>query len=64
MVRDPFCGAQIQPHHAACRSVYKGRTHYFCCPSCQFDFLQSPERWLRQEQKIAGLREERGPRRW
>jgi Cu+-exporting ATPase len=46
MEKDLICGAEIWPEYAACRSQYRGKTYFFCCPSCQHEFDSDPERWL------------------
>lgn len=47
MHQDPVCDVQIEPEYAACRAMYRGRVYFFCCPSCEDEFRQDPERWLR-----------------
>ena len=44
-VKDPVCKMDIQPQDAAGTSDYKGRTYYFCAPSCKQAFDQNPERY-------------------
>lgn len=51
MHQDPVCEVPIEPAYAACRVVYRGRVFYFCCPSCEDEFRQDPERWLRNGQR-------------
>lgn len=31
---------------AAGKSVYKGKTYYFCCPSCKPKFDKDPDRYI------------------
>jgi len=52
MEKDPICGAEIMREYAACQSTYRGRNYYFCCPSCQDDFDQDPERWSRPDEPL------------
>ena len=39
-VRDPVCGAVIQPQQAYGSTLYKDERYYFCCPVCQGAFQQ------------------------
>ena len=43
-VRDPVCGMEINPQHAAATTAYQGQTFYFCRVQCQEQFDQSLER--------------------
>ena len=45
-VRDPVCGALIQPQQAYGSAVHEGERYYFCCPVCQGAFLKEPARYL------------------
>lgn len=45
-VRDPVCGAVIQPHQTYGSTVYKDERYYFCCPVCQGAFHQHPETYV------------------
>jgi signal transduction histidine kinase len=45
-VKDPVCGAQIQPQQAYGSVRYEGEKYYFCCPVCQGAFQQNPETYL------------------
>lgn len=42
-VRDPVCGAMIEPQQAYGSTEYQGERYYFCCPVCQGAFQRSPE---------------------
>jgi Cu+-exporting ATPase len=44
---DPVCQMQVDPAQAADRSVYNGRTYYFCCTGCRVKFEADPERYLK-----------------
>lgn len=35
MTKDPVCGLQIDEKQAAAKGAYKGRTYYFCSPTCK-----------------------------
>jgi signal transduction histidine kinase/YHS domain-containing protein len=45
-VRDPVCGAIIQPHQAYGSVQYKDHRYYFCCPVCQGAFQSDPDLYL------------------
>jgi Cu+-exporting ATPase len=46
MERDPVCGMMVDPKKAAAKSEYKGRTYFFCAPSCKVAFDKDPEKYL------------------
>jgi xanthine dehydrogenase accessory factor len=39
---DPICGMTVQVASARYRSVYEGKTYYFCSPGCLTKFEESP----------------------
>jgi len=43
MAKDPVCGMDVDPKEAAGRTVYKGKTYYFCSSSCKDSFDGDPE---------------------
>ena len=45
-VRDPVCGAVIEPNKAYGSVDHEGQRHYFCCPVCQGAFRQNPNLYL------------------
>lgn len=45
-VRDPVCGAIIEPQRAFGSSVFEGQRHYFCCPVCQGAFQRDPSTYI------------------
>ena len=47
MARDPVCGMEVDPHRAAATSEYQGQTNYFCSPSCNQQFDQNPQQYVR-----------------
>jgi P-type Cu+ transporter len=49
MVLDPVCGMTIDPAEAAGQYEYRGKTYYFCHPSCLERFQASPEEFLSDE---------------
>jgi YHS domain-containing protein len=48
MAVDPVCGMQVDENSAAATYEYKGKTYYFCAPSCKEDFVKDPEKYLRE----------------
>jgi P-type Cu+ transporter len=46
MVIDPVCGMTIDPETAAGSHEYRGRTYYFCNPTCLERFKADPEGFL------------------
>lgn len=48
----PVMGTNIPDvSKAAGKSVYKGRTYYFCCPSCKPEFDKNPEKYVKKQGK-------------
>ena len=45
-VRDPVCGAIIEPEQAFGSNKYEGKRYYFCCPVCQGAFQKETELYL------------------
>ena len=42
MVTDPVCKMTIDEKDAAGKSEYKGKTYYFCAPTCKATFDANP----------------------
>lgn len=49
LVTDPVCGMKIDPKTAAGKSVYAGKTYYFCSKNEKAEFDKDPETYLRQD---------------
>ncbi len=45
MARDPVCGMEVDPKHAAGTSTHEGVTFYFCSPGCKRTFDKDPHRY-------------------
>ncbi len=43
MSHDPVCGMDVEDEAHAPKSIYKGRTYYFCCDGCKEEFDAHPE---------------------
>lgn len=46
LVKDPVCGMDVDPDHAAGSHEYAGKTYYFCNPRCLEKFRSEPARYL------------------
>lgn len=44
--KDPVCGMNVDPQHAAAESEYNGKHYYFCCSGCKTKFDADPESYL------------------
>ncbi|MFQ6031378.1 MAG: YHS domain-containing protein [Candidatus Zixiibacteriota bacterium] len=53
MAKDPVCHMQVDEKAPAATSTYKGKTYYFCSPTCQWAFQQNPKKFLKGKAKIA-----------
>ncbi len=47
-VRCPVMGNVVADPSTAAKSVYKGKTYYFCCPGCKPRFDADPESFLKK----------------
>jgi YHS domain-containing protein len=48
-VVDPVCGMSIDPAKAAAKSVYAGKTYYFCTEEDKKLFDKDPEKYLKKK---------------
>jgi YHS domain-containing protein len=46
MAVDPVCKMNVDEKKAKHKSVYKGKTYYFCAPGCKISFDENPEKYL------------------
>lgn len=53
--KDPVCGMELSYLTATDTVEYKGRTYYFCAPTCRETFEETPEVFVRQHRQH-GLR--------
>jgi YHS domain-containing protein len=51
MAKDPVCKMECDEKTAPGKSVYKGKTYYFCAPGCKKAFDKDPEKFLPQPRK-------------
>lgn len=45
MAMDPVCNMMVDEKTAKLKSVYKGKTYYFCAPGCKKTFDANPEKY-------------------
>lgn len=45
MAKDPICGMSVDESSAAGKTLYKGKTYYFCCAGCKAKCEQEPEKY-------------------
>ncbi|MBC8500383.1 MAG: YHS domain-containing protein [Nanoarchaeota archaeon] len=50
MAKDPVCNMDVDEKKAA-KADYKGKTYYFCSPSCQWAFNSNPKQFLSEKNK-------------
>lgn len=48
---DPVCGKRINANKAHIKIVYEGKIYYLCCPVCQREFEQNPEKYIHNQRK-------------
>jgi Cu+-exporting ATPase len=46
MAKDPVCGMNVDEKTAKHKSEYKGKTYYFCMPSCKATFDKNPAKYI------------------
>ncbi len=49
----PVTGKPVKDLNSAPKSEYKGKTYYFCCPSCKEKFDKDPEKYVGKGQQGA-----------
>jgi len=47
MERDPVCGMMVDPNRAAGRSLFQGKTYYFCSAGCKASFDRTPAKFVK-----------------
>lgn len=45
MAMDPVCNMEVDEKTTKLKSVYKGKTYYFCAPGCKAIFDENPEKY-------------------
>jgi YHS domain-containing protein len=46
MAKDLVCGMDVDEKTAKWKSIYKGRTYYFCAPGCKNAFDEQPDQYI------------------
>jgi len=46
MAIDPVCGMEVDENGAKDRSLFEGRTFYFCSQDCREEFDEAPEEYV------------------
>lgn len=46
MDRDPVCGKRMNRNKAHVTIRYDGKEYLLCCPKCQAEFEQAPEKYV------------------
>ncbi len=47
MAKDPVCKMEVNEKMAKWKSDYKGKTYYFCNPSCKSTFEKNPTKYVK-----------------
>lgn len=47
MVKDVVCGMEVDEKKAKNKKVCKGKTYYFCSPTCLWAFEKNPEQFIK-----------------
>jgi YHS domain-containing protein len=45
----PVMGNEVKDPEKAAKSVYEGKTYYFCCPGCKEPFDKDPEKYINKK---------------
>jgi YHS domain-containing protein len=46
MAKDLVCGMEVNEKTAKWKSIYKGKTYYFCAPGCKKTFDVEPDLYI------------------
>jgi YHS domain-containing protein len=46
MAKDLVCDMDVDEKTAKWKTVYKGKTYYFCAPGCKKEFEANPEQFI------------------
>jgi len=56
MAKDPVCGMEVDEKKAAAKSEHMGKTYYFCARGCKKAFDENPEKYLKEEPGMPGMK--------
>jgi YHS domain-containing protein len=48
---DPVCGKRINRNKAHIELEHEGETYLLCCPKCQSEFEQHPEKYVNRRSR-------------
>ncbi len=48
---DPVCGKKMNVNKAHIVIDYQGEEYYLCCPLCQREFEQNPQKYIHRNNK-------------
>ncbi len=54
MEKDLVCGMDVDPKTAPAKSIYQGKTYYFCSPGCKQDFDKDPQKYIKADSSNSG----------
>ncbi len=54
MAKDLVCNMEVNEKTAKWKTVYKGKTYYFCAPGCKTAFEEEPEMYISGNTKDCG----------
>jgi YHS domain-containing protein len=46
MAKDPVCGMQVDENKVTQKTVYNGKTYYFCSKTCKVQFDKDPSKYV------------------
>lgn len=46
MARDPVCEMGVDEEKAKYKTMYMGKTYYFCCAMCKEKFEENPNKYI------------------
>lgn len=49
MEKDPVCGMEVDPKTATAKSIYQGKTYYFCSAEDKKEFDKQPQRYVKPQ---------------
>lgn len=47
MARDPVCGMEVNEKAVKWKSIYAGKTYYFCAEGCKKAFDKNPKQFVK-----------------
>lgn len=46
MVKDLVCGMDVDEKTVKHKTIYQGKTYYFCASGCKISFEEDPEKYI------------------